>query len=176
MRQDYLSVKDFGELAGVSVQSIYAKINNLKHPIQQYLKIIDGKKYISRAAYYDLYGGEYAAEDITELQEDIKQEQQPEQPKEKESIDRLLDILEMQLEEQRRQLQEKDKQIESLLKRLEETSQLKNQQQQLTALNHKTLTDQKEEEIDLPLQDEKPLQQENKSLWNRIRGFIYGEK
>ena len=176
MRQDYLSVKDFGELAGVSVQSIYAKINNLKHPIQQYLKIIDGKKYISRAAYYDLYGAEYAAEDITELQEDIKQEQQPEQPKEKESVDRLLDILEKQLEEQRRQLQEKDKQIESLLKRLEETSQLINQQQQLTALNHKTLTDQQEKEADLPLQDEKPLQQEHKSLWDRIRGFVYGEK
>ena len=82
----------------------------------------------------------------------------------------------MQLEEQRRQLQEKDKQIESLLKRLEETSQLINQQQQLTALNHKTLTDQQEKEADLPLQDEKPLQQEHKSLWDRIRGFVYGEK
>lgn len=67
-------------------------------------------------------------------------------PPQKNSTDRILDILEQQLEEQRRQLQEKDNQIaeqnvqiNSLLARLEESSRIIDQQQQLTAMNTKAL-------------------------------------
>ena len=154
MEKDLLTVKEFAELAGVSVQSIYKKLGKANNPIQRYLKVVDGVKYIERRAYAILYSSAPAPTAAEEAPPAIVEEQTPPQPGESEappppksSTDRILDILEQQLEEQRRQLQEKDKQIaaqteqiNSLLARLEESSQIINQQQQLTAMNVKALT------------------------------------
>lgn len=154
MEKDLLTVKEFAELAGVSVQSIYKKLGKANNPIQRYLKVVDGVKYIERRAYAILYSSAPAPTAAEEAPPAIVEEQTPPQPGESEappppksSTDRILDILEQQLEEQRRQLQEKDKQIaaqteqiNSLLARLEESSQIINQQQQLTAMNVKALS------------------------------------
>ena len=154
MEKDLLTVKEFAELAGVSVQSIYKKLGKANNPIQRYLKVVDGVKYIERIAYAILYSSAPAPTAAEEAPPAIVEEQTPPQPGESEappppksSTDRILDILEQQLEEQRRQLQEKDKQIaaqadqiNSLLARLEESSQIINQQQQLTAMNVKALS------------------------------------
>ena len=154
MEKDLLTVKEFADLAGVSVQSIYKKLGKANNPIQRYLKVVDGVKYIERRAYAILYSSAPAPTAAEEAPPAIVEEQTPPQPGESEtppppksSTDRILDILEQQLEEQRRQLQEKDKQIaaqteqiNSLLARLEESSQIINQQQQLTAMNVKALT------------------------------------
>ena len=154
MEKDLLTVKEFAELAGVSVQSIYKKLGKANNPIQRYLKEVKGVKYIERRAYAILYSSAPAPTAAEEVSPAIVEEPTPPQPGESEappppksSTDRILDILEQQLEEQRRQLQEKDKQIaaqieqiNSLLARLEESSQIINQQQQLTAMNVKALT------------------------------------
>lgn len=154
MGQDLLTVKEFADLAGVSVQSIYKKLGKANNPIQRYLKEVKGVKYIERRAYAILYSPAPAPTAAEEAPPAIVEEQTPPQPggseappPPKSSTDRILDILEQQLEEQRRQLQEKDKQIaaqteqiNSLLARLEESSQIINQQQQLTAMNVKALT------------------------------------
>lgn len=154
MEKNLLTVKEFAELAGVSVQSIYKKLGKANNPIQRYLKVVDGVKYIERRAYAILYSSAPAPTAAEEAPPAIVEEQTPPQPGESEappppksSTDRILDILEQQLEEQRRQLQEKDKQIaaqadqiNSLLARLEESSQIINQQQQLTAMNVKALS------------------------------------
>lgn len=154
MEKDLLTVKEFADLAGVSVQSIYKKLGKANNPIQRYLKVVDGVKYIERRAYAILYSSAPAPTAAEEAPPAIVEEQTPPQPGESEtppppksSTDRILDILEQQLEEQRRQLQEKDKQIaaqadqiNSLLARLEESSQIINQQQQLTAMNVKALS------------------------------------
>ena len=154
MEKNLLTVKEFADLAGVSVQSIYKKLGKANNPIQRYLKVVDGVKYIERRAYAILYSSAPAPTAAEEAPPAIVEEQTPPQPGESEappppksSTDRILDILEQQLEEQRRQLQEKDKQIaaqteqiNSLLARLEESSQIINQQQQLTAMNVKALT------------------------------------
>ena len=47
MEKDLLTVKEFAELAGVSVQSIYKKLGKANNPIQRYLKVVDGVKYIA---------------------------------------------------------------------------------------------------------------------------------
>lgn len=154
MEKNLLTVKEFADLAGVSVQSIYKKLGKANNPIQRYLKVVDGVKYIERRAYAILYSSAPAPTAAEEAPPAIVEEQTPSQPGESEappppksSTDRILDILEQQLEEQRRQLQEKDKQIaaqadqiNSLLARLEESSQIINQQQQLTAMNVKALS------------------------------------
>ena len=154
MEKNLLTVKEFADLAGVSVQSIYKKLGKANNPIQRYLKVVDGVKYIERRAYAILYSSAPAPTAAEEAPPAIVEEQTPPQPGESEappppksSTDRILDILEQQLEEQGRQLQEKDKQIaaqadqiNSLLARLEESSQIINQQQQLTAMNVKALS------------------------------------
>ena len=86
----------------------------------------------------------------------------------KNSTDRLLDILEQQLEEQRRQIQEKDiqiaaqnEQIKSLLARLEESSKIIDQQQKLTAMNTKALleTEKKEEAVEQVVVEEETIKE-----------------
>lgn len=142
MEKDLLTVKDFAQLAGVSVQSIYKKIGKPNNPIQRYLVELKGLKYIRRAALDVLYSPAPAAT--------VFQEEQPAQNDEpaqtKTGTNRLLDILETQLADQRRQLEEKDKQIadqsrqiSQLLEQLAESTKIINQQQQLTAMNTQLL-------------------------------------
>lgn len=184
MGKDWLTVKEFAELAGVSVQSIYKKLGKANNPIQRYLKVVDGVKYISYTAYEVLYSGSPAPR----VAEQEQPPQMEEQPQVKSSTDRILDILEQQLEEQRRQLQEKDKQIaaqaeqiNSLLARLEESSTIINQQQQLTAMNIKGLL--AAEPTPAPATEEEPPQQpevaeemppppppQKKGFWSRLFG------
>lgn len=172
MGKDLLTVKEFAELAGVSVQSIYKKINKANNPIQRYLKEVKGVKYIERRAYEILYSAGSSGITAEEDHRQPEEQQQPPQreeaetpPSPKSSTDRILDILEQQLEEQRRQLQEKDKQIaaqteqiNSLLARLEESSRIIDQQQQLTAMNVKALlpADTKEAPAPIVVEPEQP--------------------
>lgn len=142
MDKDLLTIKDFAQLAGVSVQSIYKKIGKPNNPIQRYLVVVDGLKYIRRSALDVLYSPAPAS--AVSLEEQPAQNDEPAQTKS--GTDRLLDILETQLADQRRQLEEKDKQIadqsrqiSQLLEQLAESTKIINQQQQLTAMNTQLL-------------------------------------
>ena len=168
MEKDLLTIKDFAQLAGVSVQSIYKKIGKQNNPIQRYLVELNGLKYIRRAALDVLYSPAPAAT--------VFQEEQPPQndepPQTKSGTDRLLDILETQLADQRRQLEEKDKQIadqsrqiSQLLEQLAENAKIINQQQQLTAMNTQFLLGQPAaatgEEVEPPAEEAAPAQEQN---------------
>lgn len=190
MENDLLTIKEFAEFAGVSVQSIYKRLSKPDNPIQRYLTTVERVKYIQRKAYYVLYNPEAAPAAEDKEPQPVEQEQpqeKQEQPKPKNSTDRILDILERQLEEQRRQLQEKDnqiaaqnEQIKSLLERLEDSTRIINQQQQLTAMNTKALlgTDKTADEPAAPVEveQEPPKQQEQtpppqkRSFWQRLFG------
>ena len=165
MENEFLSIKEFAELANVSVQSIYKKINKDNNIINNYVKEIDGIKYINKIAYDIIYNNTASSNEIKDKQTSIDDEEISIDNK---SIDRLLDILEKQIEEQKRQLIEKDKQIEekdkqinSLLSRLEETTLLIDQQQKLTAINTK-------KDLDL-LTAEK---ENKKGFWERLKGVF----
>lgn len=169
MENELLTIKDFADLAGVSIQSIYKKLRKENNPIQRYLKVVDGVKYIDRKAYTVLYSPAAVPTventEQTEAEVDVKQT-----PPQKNSTDRILDILEQQLEEQRRQLQEKDNQIaeqnvqiNSLLARLEESSRIIDQQQQLTAMNTKALM-----EADRTAAEQVFLPEVKVSIWKRL--------
>lgn len=45
--KEYLSIKEFAELAGVSQQAIYKQLNN---KLKKYLKEVDGKKTLEKSA------------------------------------------------------------------------------------------------------------------------------
>lgn len=146
MEKEYISIKEFSELAGVSQQSIYARIKKPHNPIQPYLKVVEGKTLIRKTALKDLYSNDSKQEEI------------------KEPMERVLDILENQLAEKDRQLQEKDNQIESLLKRLEDTERLLDQQQQLKAMETKLLID--KQDIQADNEEQKP--EEKKGFFSRL--------
>ncbi|MCM1265423.1 MAG: hypothetical protein NC200_04415 [Candidatus Gastranaerophilales bacterium] len=146
MDNEYISIKDFAELAGVSQQSIYQRIKKPHNPIQVYLKEVEGKTLIRKTALKDLYTKESKQEEA------------------KEPIERILDILENQLAEKDKQIQEKDKQIESLLKSLDDTQRLLDQQQQLKAMETKLLIDKQ----DTQAENEEQKQDNKKGFFSRF--------
>ena len=148
--KEYLTIKDFAERAGVSQQSVYKRLNKKDNPLQPYLKEVENKKLIKASALSAVYGISFDEEEAaaTELNQNEKQQKQVE-PEEKEkktakvkdSTERLLCLLEQQLQEKDRQIlekdnqiNEKDKQINELQERLAEAHTLLNQQQHLMAV------------------------------------------
>lgn len=170
MNEEYLSIKEFADLVGVTQQSIYKRLNKEDNPLHKYFKFEDGKKYISKAAVV-LYENVSAEEKKPEVKEE--QQENVIQSEKKNYFDCLLELLEQQLLEKDRQLQEKDnqikekdKQIESLLLRLEESNKLVSQQQQLTAIEKKNLFEIEEKEA--ATTEEEPQKKKSFfSFWNR---------
>ena len=152
MSKDYIEIKQFAEIAGVSVQSIYKRLKKQNNPLQPYFKEVDGKKFLRRSALLNVYGIE---DPVVPLQRAIEEDQRPHEaepekkespasePKEKKDpTERLLDLLEQQLKEKDLQLQEKDKQIKekdeqikTILSELQAITKVADQQQQLTAMD-----------------------------------------
>ena len=139
--KDFLTIKEFAEAAGVSQQSIYKRLNKENNPLTTYLKEVENKKYIKASALSVLYGIK-SDDDEAEV---VEQETQNE-PEEiiKNSVDRLIDILEQQLQEKEARidmLQNKLFETQEALveaqkennKRISESNALLNQQQILTA-------------------------------------------
>lgn len=149
MKPEYLTIKEFAEKAGVSQQSIYKRLNKKDNPLQPYVKEVENKKLIRASALAAVYSisfatGEEAAAELNQNEEPKKQidpeEKSSQKVVEKDSTERLLDLLEQQLQEKDRQLlekdkqiNEKDKQINELQQRLAEVHTLLNQQQHLMA-------------------------------------------
>lgn len=172
MSKDYIEIKQFAEIAGVSVQSIYKRLKKQNNPLQPYFKEVDGKKFLRRSALKNVYGIEdYEAgyEDhraplqfSTETDKPIheaaaeKKESPASEPKEKKDpTERLLDLLEQQLKEKDQQLQEKDKQIKekdeqikTILGELQAITKVADQQQQLTAMDKGLLPKAKKDKKD----------------------------
>lgn len=129
MAEQYLSIKEFAEMANVSQQSVYKRLKKPDDIIQSYIKIKDGKKVIAAAAIEKIYNSDSAA-----VYDEV--EEAEEQP----LRDDIIIILKGQVEQLQKELEIKNKQIEELTNRLKESSEretnfqtLLNQQQQLTA-------------------------------------------
>lgn len=132
MSNGYITIKEYAEKAGVSVQSVYKKINGKNNPIKPYLKRLNNKWYIKETVFETLT-------EETELQEEKKQTSPASSSEEK-----LISILEAELRELREQvkekdnqLREKDNQINTLLNQVSESIKIVNQQQTLTAITAK---------------------------------------
>lgn len=159
MNEDqYLSIKDFAQAAGVSVQSVYKRLNQVENPLNQYLNLIDGRKMLDIKALKGLYGVEVEQP----VEQPLNQSCQPNS-----TGDTAIKALNQQLGVLQDQLKSKDLQIEELNQRLKESMQLLDQQQKLTAIaEQKVMMLEQQEAAD---QEEDPKEPESKkSWWRRI--------
>lgn len=146
MSDRYLSIKDFANAAGVSVQSVYKRLNQVDNSLNQYLNQIDGKKMLNIQALQDIYG--------------IKVEQPVEQPLNQNiqsdstsgSENDIYKALLQQLDILQEQLQVKDQQISDLNSRLQDSLNLLDQQQKLTAVAEQKILqlEQRNQELEAP--------------------------
>lgn len=160
--KDFLTVKEFAELAHKKPQTIYKQLEKRLKP---YVTIHKGQKMISSEALKDFYGVEQPFQldstvnqpELNQIQLDSTVDKQPFQPdstaavqpdsteendkkenpnKENEQIEalnKLIEIIQKQLEEKDKQLAVKDKQIQDLSDRLAEAMQLTRGQQYIAA-------------------------------------------
>lgn len=157
MSQDhYLSIKDFAQAAGVSVQSVYKRLNQVENHLNQYLNLIDGKKMLDIKALKDLYGVEVAQLVVQPLNQSC----QPDS-----TSDIAIKALNQQLEVLQDQLKSKDQQIEELNQRLKESMQLLDQQQKLTAIAEQKVLMLEQQSAD---QEQQPEPEPKKARWLRF--------
>lgn len=118
--QQYITVKEFAQRAGVSIQSVYQSLNKRLKP---YFKVINGRKMLDIKALGDIYGIPYIENNEQGIKQDYK-------GNDKEFINLLLE-----------QIKVKDKEIADL-------HELLNHEQQLLmiAQNKITLLEQKQAE------------------------------
>lgn len=153
----YLSIKDFAQAAGVSVQSVYKRLNQVENPLNQYLNLIDGKKMLDIKALKDVYGIEVEQP----VEQPLNRNSQPDSTR-----DTAIKALSQQLEVLQDQIKSKDQQIEELNQRLKESMQLLDQQQKLTAIAEQKVMMLEQQSTD---QEEDPKEPESKkSWWKRI--------
>lgn len=53
MSDEYISIKEFAELAGISVQAVYKRLNN---QLNSYVKLVENRKMLKKSALYEVYG------------------------------------------------------------------------------------------------------------------------
>lgn len=114
-KDDYISIADFARAAGVSAAAVYKRVNNpVDNQLITYVKMINGKKHINRAA-LELFNAV------------------PIQPVDNQSIqpvdNQLITILQETLDTLKGELDTKNEQIKQLNDRLQEANQLNHQNQ-----------------------------------------------
>ena len=139
VENQYISVKEFAERAGKSVQAIYKGLNNR---LNQYVKLVDNQKMLDIRALQEVYGIEVEQPIQPELTTDSTEESTNETVidtllEQIEILRKELDVKNEQIREKDKQLNEKDNQMAALNKRLEESHRLLDQQQQLQAMEKK---------------------------------------
>ena len=103
MDKVYLSIKEFAAAAGVSQQAIYKQLNNKLKP---YLKVVENKKMLDKSAL------------------ELFKKEEVNNPVEQQLNNKLIDMLQTELDEKGQQLREKDKQIAELQKLLDQSQKL----------------------------------------------------
>lgn len=129
MENQYISVKEFAQRAGKSVQAIYKGLNNR---LNQYVKLVDNQKMLDIKALQEVYGIEVEQPIQPELTTNSTEDSTKDIV-----IEVLFEQLKKELDVKNEQLREKDNQIAALNKRLEESHRLLDQQQQLQAMEKK---------------------------------------
>lgn len=99
MQDEYISVKEFAKRAGVSVQSLYKRLNGLNNPLNQYIKLVDNQKKLNISALEEVYGIE------------VEQPIQPNHSTSAQENETVIDILLKQSEMLKKELEMKNEQI-----------------------------------------------------------------
>ena len=119
MENQYISIKEFAEVVGMTQQGIYKQLNS---KLKEYVTTINGKKMLDKSA-LDLF----EIEDC--LETDDKKLNNGEQLL-NEVQQQIIELLKSELEQKNEQIKEKDKQIADLLVALSQAQQLQAMNQQ----------------------------------------------
>lgn len=164
MENQYISVKEFAERAGKSVQAIYKGLNNR---FNQYVKLIDNQKMLDIRALQEVYGIEVEQPIQPELTTDSTNDTVIDTLLEEiEILRNELDVKNEQIREKDKQLNEKDNQMAALNKRLEESHRLLDQSQQLQAMAENKIKLLEEHGAVEPASELEPEQPEKKHWWH----------
>ena len=147
---DFISIKEFAELAGVSTQSVYKRIRKTDNPIQPFLKKEDNQLTIDKVALRVLYDVEVdqtttqpslkvgnPLQNDNKTKEDVKESKEIKE--EATASNKVIDILREQLQAQRKDIEEKNTLITELNNRLAEVTTLLDQQQKLSIADKKRI-------------------------------------
>ena len=162
---DYLIVKEFAGLGGMSEQSIYKRISKVDDPIQPFvdksskpwkidiiaLEVVYHKKIDNLNRQPSLKVVE-KVEKVETTKDNVYHKEEI-QPKEDTASLKVIEILQKEIEK-------KDKLIDTLTKQLEANTQLLNQQQQLSLADKKRILELEE--------SYEHRQNEQGSIWNRF--------
>ena len=161
--KEYLTIKEFANLAGVTRQSVYKKLDNT---LSTYVSTVDNQKMLQSKALLEVY--HIGVNDVDKsLQSTVDSSCQPCQPDlstPKEQLWATVELLKSQLETKDNQLSEKDKQIEQLQKNISDlTEALGNTTRALSAaqsLHAGTLQQQLEHDHSMDTDPSKPAVKE----------------
>lgn len=147
---DYISIKEFATLGGITEQSIYKRISKVDNPIQPFIDRTSTPWKIDKIALKVIYKKEVDNSTIqpslkvvekVETQKENVYHKEDIQPKEEISSASLqvINILQKQLEANQKELEAKNELIDRLTKQLETNAQLLDQQQKLTMADKKRI-------------------------------------
>ena len=181
---EFISIKDFAELAGVSTQSIYKRIRKTDNPIQPFLKRDDNQLTIDKVALNVLYGIEVdqtttqpslkvdnPLQNDSEMKENVKESKEIKE--EATASNKVIDILREQLQAQRKDIEEKNTLIAELNHRLAEVTTLLDQQQKLSIADKKRILELEAGEQERQEKEKKRglfswFKWKNKQTWNKF--------
>lgn len=119
MKNAYLTIKEFANAVGISVQAVYKRLKNSDDELNKFVKKDNGKTMISSKAISEVFN--------------VCVEQ------EKRTDEEYITELKNRIEEQSRQLTSKDNLISDLLEQIKTQTNLLNQEQQLNLLNQQKI-------------------------------------
>lgn len=170
----YITVKEFAERAGVSIQSVYKRLNQPDNNLVNYCKLIDNKKMLNIQALQDIYNIE-VEKPVNQIQPEVVQPiNQIDKPiKPDNSTEKLIELLEKQLEDKDRQIQRLQEEHEADRKKIDELDKrlftLLDQEQKLRAM---ALVDQQETSKEADPEPDQQPEQAHKSIWERLKEFF----
>lgn len=172
MVDQYISIKEFAERAGVSPQAIYKRLNQVGNQLINYIKPVGNQRMLNIRALQDIYGIEVDNQNQP-VEQPVVNFSQPDQMQDQiRLLQDQLNSKDQQLQEQAERDQKKDEQIRKLQDQLIEQDQRHHEQiqtmQELLSQAQKLhlLSVQRVQE----LEDQAAVQQE--SIWQRIKGFF----
>lgn len=169
--QEYISIKEFAERAGVSPQAIYKRLNQVGNQLINYIKPVGNQRMLNIRALQDIYGIEVDNQNQPVEQQVVNFSQPDQMQNQIRVLQEQLNVKDQQLREQAEQEQKKDEQIRMLQEQLIEQDQRHHEQiqtmQELLSQEQKLhlLSVQRVQE----LEDQAAVQHE--SIWQRFKRF-----
>ena len=131
MDKEFVSIKEFAEKVGVSVQAIYKRVNNENDKIQPYLRKVKNKVRVDIKAIEELFENDKLNQELNQVEKVYKLPGEYNQ----ESFYKVLDTLNEQIVAYRKEIETKDKQIADLLELMKTNNQVLSQQQELRLMD-----------------------------------------